>query len=232
MIDFHSHFLPNIDDGSSSVEESIAMLRASYDYGVDVMCATPHFRAQKESPASFLKRRDEAFNRLPKDLDGVPQILLGAEVYYFDGISRSESVKDLRLQGTDYILIEMPFTRWSENVVKDVCSIKNRLHLTPYLAHIERYLKYQKGTNYIETIMESGALIQSNAAFFLEFSTSHKAMKMLKNDEINLLASDTHNMGVRKPDLGPAREKIEKKLGRGVLDRVDNLGREIIKNAL
>lgn len=232
MIDFHSHFLPNIDDGSSSVEESIAMLRASYEYGVDVICATPHFRPQKESPASFLKRRDEALSKLPKDLDGVPRILLGAEVYYFDGISRSESVKDLRLQGTDYILIEMPFARWSENVVRDVCSIKSRLHLTPYLAHIERYLKYQKGTNYIETIIDSGALIQSNAEFFLGLGTSHKAMKMLKNDEIHILGSDTHNMGARRPDLGPARERIEKKLGHEVLDRIDSVGREIIRNAL
>lgn len=232
MIDFHSHFLPQMDDGSSSVEESIAMLRASYDYGVKVIVSTSHFRAQKEDPDSFLKRRAEALAKLPSDMENVPKIVLGAEVYYFDNMSHSDSVKKLRLEGTDYILVEMPFTRWSDNVVRDVCSIRKRLGLTPYLAHIERYLKYQKGTDYIERLMGEGVLIQSNASFFLDFSTGHKAMKMLKNGEINLLGSDTHNMTVRKPDLGPAVQKIEKKLGKDVLDRVDRLGRHILKDVI
>ena len=231
MIDFHSHFLPNMDDGSSSVEESIEMLKASYDYGVNVMCATPHFRPQRETPDSFLERRQAAYEKLPLDMPGIPRVLLGAEVYYFEGISRSESVKKLKLQGTDYILIEMPFARWTENMVRDVCSIKARLRLTPYMAHIERYIKYQKGTDYIDRIRDSGALIQSNASFFLDSKTSRKAMKMLKKGEIDLLASDCHNMNARKPDLGPAREKIENKLGHEVLDRVDFLGMKIIGNS-
>lgn len=232
MIDFHSHVLPQMDDGSSSVEESIAMLKASYNYGIDIMVATPHFRAQKENPDKFVQRRAEAFKKLPTNLDGIPKIVLGAEVYYFDNMSHSDDVKKLRLEGTDYVLVEMPFVRWTDNIVKDVCNIKKRLGLTPYLAHIERYLKYQKGTDYIAQLRDSGVLIQSNASFFLEFSTGHKAMKMLKAGEINLLGSDTHNMTSRAPDLGPAFEKIEKKLGKEALDNVDRLGRHILKDVI
>ena len=42
MVDIHSHILPEIDDGSHSLDESIEMCRASADDGVSVMVATPH----------------------------------------------------------------------------------------------------------------------------------------------------------------------------------------------
>ena len=37
MIDFHSHILPEIDDGAKSVEESIAMLKMLKEQGVEVI---------------------------------------------------------------------------------------------------------------------------------------------------------------------------------------------------
>ena len=43
VIDFHSHILPGIDDGSRNVETSIGMLRMCREQGVDIMIATPHF---------------------------------------------------------------------------------------------------------------------------------------------------------------------------------------------
>ena len=53
MIDWHNHLLPNMDDGSRSVEESLAMLRAQAAQGVTTVMATPHFYANDESVASF-----------------------------------------------------------------------------------------------------------------------------------------------------------------------------------
>ena len=57
MIDFHSHILPGMDDGSSSPEESIAMLEMSAGQGIDHIFATSHFYPDEEDPASFLRRR-------------------------------------------------------------------------------------------------------------------------------------------------------------------------------
>ena len=62
--DFHSHILPEIDDGSSSVEESLAMLQAERDQGIQSVVATPHFYAHHDSPERFLKRRAAARQRL------------------------------------------------------------------------------------------------------------------------------------------------------------------------
>ena len=59
-VDFHSHILPSIDDGSRSVEESIGMLRAMAKQGITHVVATPHFYPQHDTPERFLKRRAEA----------------------------------------------------------------------------------------------------------------------------------------------------------------------------
>ena len=42
-IDFHTHILPGMDDGSSSIEESLAMLQAEGDAGIERVVFTPHF---------------------------------------------------------------------------------------------------------------------------------------------------------------------------------------------
>ena len=52
MIDIHSHVLPGIDDGSKSVDMSLAMLKESYKQGVDTVVATPHFYI-KENTIDF-----------------------------------------------------------------------------------------------------------------------------------------------------------------------------------
>ena len=104
MIDFHSHFLPNMDDGSRSLEESCAMLRESARQGVTVMVATPHFYPARETPEAFLRRRSEAFERIEAD-DGFPKILLGAEVAYFHGISRCDCLDRLSTEGTKLLLL-------------------------------------------------------------------------------------------------------------------------------
>ena len=59
-VDFHSHILPGIDDGSKSVEESLAMLRMAGEQGIECVVATPHFYPRYDSPKKFLARRAEA----------------------------------------------------------------------------------------------------------------------------------------------------------------------------
>ena len=53
MIDWHSHVLPALDDGSRSVDESLALLKMLSEQGVDTVIATPHFYADRESLSSF-----------------------------------------------------------------------------------------------------------------------------------------------------------------------------------
>ena len=235
MIDFHSHFLPRMDDGSASTEQSMRMLRTAYRQGVDQIVATSHFYGHRESPEDFLRRRARSAARLPlAEAEDVPRIFLGAEVYYFESMSHSEDLRRLTIEGSEYILIEMPFVRWSDHILAEVLNVRERLHLTPYIAHLERYATLQRGTDNIEQLMREGFIIQCNAEFFLDkglFGTGRKALKLFEQGKIHLLGSDMHNMSDRPPNVGPARALIREKLGGEQLEYLDRLGSHILKKA-
>lgn len=216
MIDIHSHILPGMDDGSSSLEESLAMARESARQGVRLLAATPHFYATQENPASFLRRREKSLALLESAWeDGFPTMVVGAEVRYFDGISRVEKIAHLTLDHTRILLLEMPFTSWSRRMVEEVVELQRSRGLQVLLAHVERYLKDQDGQVW-ETFRQNGVWMQCNANFFLRWQTKRKAQALFKKGEIQMLGSDTHNMTTRPPNLALARDALVKSLGQAV----------------
>lgn len=200
MIDFHTHILPGIDDGSRNVAESISLLQEELHQGVDEVFLTPHYYAEENSPASFLKERDRAWRTLePQVSPELPTLRLGAEVQYFEGICAVEDVVHLRIAGTDYLLLEMPFQTWSDRMIGNVLELNDRRGVQIVLAHIERYLAMQK-PKVLEILRAGGILMQSNVSFFAGWRTRRKAVEMLKKGQIQFLGSDCHNMTTRKPN--------------------------------
>ena len=53
MIDFHTHILPGIDDGSRNSEESIQMLNLEQEQDITKIVFTPHFYANRNSVERF-----------------------------------------------------------------------------------------------------------------------------------------------------------------------------------
>ena len=140
MIDFHSHILPLVDDGSRSVNESCELLKLLARQGIEKVVATPHFYAERESVDEFLLRRKASFEALSAEMsEGMPEVLLGAEVRYYQGISNLKGLRDLRIDGSDLLLLEMPNCRWTEYIIKELAQINNIGSITIVLAHIERY---------------------------------------------------------------------------------------------
>lgn len=218
MIDFHSHILPGIDDGSKSVEETLQLLRMLSDQGIKIVCATPHFNADRISVDDFLEKRTASYKSLEGILtDDLPEIRQGAEVAYYEGISRMESLSKLCIEGTGLLLIEMPFTAWTEFTVQEIIQLSCSGNMRIVLAHIERYLPYLK-KSVLNRILETDILLQVNASFFNDFPTRRKALKMLKNGDIQLFGSDCHNTSVRPPKLSDALCIVEKKMGAEYLD--------------
>lgn len=66
MIDFHTHILPGMDDGSRDVRESLQMLTLESEQGVQETLLTPHFYAHFDKISSFLERREHSFQKLTK----------------------------------------------------------------------------------------------------------------------------------------------------------------------
>ena len=235
ITDLHSHILPEMDDGARDVAESLSMLSAAYAQGVRTIVASSHFYADRESPEEFLSRREKAVDRLIRGgyspEKGYPVIYLGAEVAVFTGMSRSAQLSSLAIGGGRGILIEMPFERWTEGVISEVLALREALGLRPIIAHIERYINYQKRST-LCSLIEGGVLIQSNAEYFLEKKTAKKAMKLLLQGGIHLLGSDAHGLTERVPNLGEGIGRIlEHKYGEQLLIDVVECSRYVLKKA-
>lgn len=225
MIDWHSHVLPKIDDGSQSLEETLKLLNILSSQGVTAVIATPHFYANDESVETFLKRRRESYESLCGALSSdMPKILLGAEVSYYSGISRMEGLSKLCIEGTRLLLLEMPFARWTDHTVRELKELAAQGDVTVILAHIERYIDMQ-GEEVFDELAEYGVIMQVNSSFFNRASTKRKALKLLKRGVIQLIGSDTHNVKLRPPTLGDAYNTIEKKFGNNLLLEIKEYGR-------
>ena len=223
IIDFHSHILPGIDDGSKSVEESIQMLRMMAKQGITHVVATPHFYPQHDTPERFLKRRAEAEAALREAMVGendLPTLSIGAEVYYFRGISDSNAIKELTVDRKRCILVEMPSAPWTETMYQELEALSVKRGLTPVIAHLDRYIGPFRTHGIPKRLAALPVLVQANAEFFLEGTTARMALRMLKNGMIHLLGSDCHDLNDRSPNLGEALERIQKHLGSEPLEHI------------
>ena len=210
MIDFHSHILPGVDDGSSSTEESIALLKMLKSQGVQTVLATPHFYPERETVKEFLKRRNNAYNELKTFLnEEMPNVLLGAEVKFYDGISHIEDIEELYIQNSNLLLLEMPFSKWSEYTIKELVRFACLGNTRIILAHIERYMSFQK-TQVLQNLIENGIVMQANASYFTKFSTRKKAARLLEERFIHIIGSDCHNLTDRAPKIDQALRYIKK----------------------
>ena len=235
IIDFHTHILPGIDDGSHNVEESIALLRKEAEQGITHVVATPHFYPQYDTPERFLERRAEAEAILREEMSkhtGLPKLSVGAEVYFFNGISDSDAILPLTIDKKRCILIEMPLGPWPEKVYRELEDIYCKQNLLPVVAHVERYLGRFRTFGIPGRLAELPVLVQANAEFFLDKRTSAKALRMLKKDQIHLLGSDCHNLSSRSPNLMEAVALIEKRLGREAIETICSWQQEALGNTM
>ena len=235
VVDFHTHILPGIDDGSSSVEESLAMLLMEKEQGASLVVATPHFYPQNDRPEKFLQRRKAAFEQLTEKIspdDKLPQIILGAEVYYFKGIGQWEGLRDFAIENTNYLLLEMPMVKWDSRMYDDIYDIYRSQGLVPIIAHLDRYINIFNVKGVVDNLSELPVAIQANAGFFLDKSSKRLALKLLKNNVINIIGTDCHNLQARKPNLKVALDVIEQQLGEEYIKRINLAGEKILSGAI
>lgn len=232
MIDFHSHVLPRMDDGSSSVEESVAMLSLLREQGVTRVFATPHFDPMRDTPQSFLERRADSLRALrPSLTDALPEVLLGAEVAYFPGISHMEELRQLRLERTGLLLLEMPVARWSDSTIRELMELTRVDGIRILIAHVERYLDFQSPA-VIDELLRFGILMQVNASFFLRRPTRRVALRLLSSGCVHLLGSDTHGLTSRPPRIADAISIIERRLGRETVEALRARGERLLEKSM
>ena len=230
VIDFHSHILPGIDDGSKDLETSLEMLRMSAAQGVTDMIATPHFYASKEGFETYLEKRIHAFETLcASRTSDMPRIRLGAEVAFFKGISQAEKIEELAEQTGRILLLEMPFMEWTDRDIQEVERMASCGRYTLMLAHMERYMGMSENKKKLKELLEFPAVVQINAESLLDWKKRGKLIRMFRKGQAEVLGSDCHGIHHRQPNLANGREVLEKKLGCEFLEQMDAQGSRLLR---
>ncbi|MEE0944817.1 MAG: CpsB/CapC family capsule biosynthesis tyrosine phosphatase [Clostridia bacterium] len=219
MIDFHSHILPAVDDGADDITTALKMLKRAKRDGIDTVVSTSHAYIGDESDIDrFLERRNSAYDELQKAMmaDGgdFPEIRLGAELHLKAYMGKYDSVARLAIQGTDYILLEMPYSGWNQDLYEAIYNIQ-LMGLKPIMAHIERYMRFRSEFHNLKALE---VLFQVNADSFTHKRMRKTLLELFYGGYIHILGSDMHNLDERKNKLKEACEILCEKFGQGFVD--------------
>lgn len=238
MIDFHTHIIPGIDDGSHTVTESIEMLKMSYAQGIDTVILSSHFRLGEHKIKTYLKDRQDRLDMIREALTDedrklIPKVILGCEIEYNSSINSWDYIGELAIKGTNYVMTEMPFIPWSKEVVRNIDRIALGTPFTPILPHIDRYFHTFTKETYIRHYFDMPeVLLQMNAIYINNVRNVPYFKPLFDDGTIDLIGSDCHGTEWRPQDLGRAIKVLRELCGQETLDRIDKLGREIIKDAI
>jgi protein-tyrosine phosphatase len=204
MLDMHTHILPNVDDGSKSLDISRRLLLQEINQGITKVILTPHQNKNNLDKNGLI----EKFNSFKDDVKDLNILLaLGCEIYYYPEL-KNDLLNDkiLTMDNSKYVLIE-----FSTRIEENISDILYDLSLTGYkiiLAHIERY-SYLKLSDYDE--IHKYGKIQVNSKSILNKEYKKQMKYLLKNNLIDFIASDCHDLDRRNVEFMDALKYLEKK---------------------
>lgn len=222
MIDIHTHILPSVDDGSQDLETSLKLIEIEIMQGVTDIVLTPHIqsrvtKATKEEQVIAFNTLKEAVKLAKLDIN----LYLAGEIHYRSHLNTNYD--DYSFGKYKYILMEFP-TR-IETPIEDICFDLMHMGYQVIVAHTERY--QYLSIDDIKNIKKTGALIQTNASSILNLdkSVDKKTVKqMIKHNLIDVIATDTHNVNKRPPNLLEAKKILKKYYEK---DKLENLFNQI-----
>ncbi|MCF6279636.1 MAG: histidinol phosphatase [Flavobacteriaceae bacterium] len=197
FVDIHSHLLPEIDDGSKNIEESIRLIKNFRSFGIKNITTTPHILG------SFWPNTPEIINEkldlVRKELihQNITDIQLNAAAEYMldEKFMRLLYDKNLLTLKDNYILIELSYINPPENIFNIIFDIQANGY-KPILAHPERYLFYHYKFEKYKKLKDAGCYFQLNLLSLVGYYGSEvnkTAIQLLKNNLIDFLGSDVHN---------------------------------------
>ena len=215
ITDFHSHILPSFDDGAADTETAIKMLTLSKSMGVSCVVSTSHcYPCSSEDIDKFLDGRERAYSKLMDAIAAsgadVPEIRLGCEVHLTCDLTGFRDVERLCVDGTSYMLLEMPASKWTDNTIDNVYKLSIS-GIKPIIAHAERNIKQNE--DLLNSLYMLDILIQINAGSFGVPTLKKFIDKMMKNKMIHIIGTDMHNLTSRRPVMDNAEKYIKKRFG-------------------
>lgn len=237
MIDIHTHILFDVDDGSDTITESVALVKSAISAGVTGIIFTPHYTGNTKKDYRN-ENVDKHFSELVKEIKERNleiDIFLGNEIAVYgniceimdDGIAKT-------LASSRYMLIEFPMEVEINYCLDTVYEMKMR-GITPIIAHPERCECFKRDFSLVDKAIKEGACIQVNVgSVFGDYGRKAKkiARKLLKNKSVHFLASDNHHIIRDKYSVLPKRlHKLNRMFGSEYINELTIYNQEkILRN--
>lgn len=227
MIDIHCHFLPGIDDGPDTLEESLALARLAVQNGITHTVTTPHIHAGRwDNNASIIKtlgfdlKRALIENDIPLQLEVAAEVRIGVEI--MDQINHRQ-IPFLGYWGDKKVmLLEMPHSHVPMGIERMVAWLLER-DILPMVAHPERNKDVHRKLSKLDPLIELGCLFQVTASSVSGQwgEPSYKrAVELLEKGVVTVLASDAHSVKNRPPELRRGRDAAAEIIGKDAAQRL------------
>ena len=216
MIDIHAHILPQVDDGSPSIECSLEMARLAVESGVAAMIATPHCNLPDSGAplwADTLTRRAQELSRALEEREIPLRLYAGMEIFGTpDTAEKLRGGRLCTLAGSRYPLIEFPFHSYGREATEILGSVL-AMGLRPIVAHPERYRYTQDEPQLLNLWADMGCLLQVNRGSLLgRFGERAETLghSMVGRGFAAFVASDAHTSVVRTPWMRDVQELLRR----------------------
>ena len=212
--DIHTHILPDIDDGPDTLDLTMKMLQKEYDDGIRNIIATSHWRRGMFEPRSAkLLQQFELVKNAAKEIAEDLEIYLGCEFHAnLEMVETLDQKKRPTMAGTRCVLTEFK-NNSTESFIRERCYALLSHGYQPIIAHVERYEVIRKNIDFLEELADMGNYIQLNSQSVLGddgFFMKQFCKKVIKNDLVDFIASDCHDMNKRQPTMGRLIEYLNK----------------------
>ncbi len=232
MIDMHTHILPNIDDGSKSIEETFQLIKEAKKVGFNEIISTSHYmegyyetdNAEREVWVNAI------YEKLQEQNIGV-KLYLGNEIYFSENIMNLlKEERASTINETNYVLFEMPLNAEPLNLY-DVIYEMLQYEIIPILAHPERYSFIQKEPELVYDLIEKGVYMQANYASIIGLygkKAKFIVKKFLENNMIHFLGSDVHRKGTIYPKIPTILKELEEIVGKEKLEELTTINPKLV----
>ena len=224
MIDIHSHILPNIDDGSRSIDETFNLIREAKNVGFDAIVSTSHYMEgyyETNVPEREVWVKAIYENLQAKNID--INLFLGNEIYMSENIIKLlEDRKASTINDTSYVLFELPLNAEPLNLYDTIYEMQ-QYKLVPILAHPERYSFVQREPELVYDLVEKGVLMQANYGSIIGQYGKKAQMivrKFFEGNMIHMLGSDVHRQNTRYPKIPQILSELNSLIGEEKLEEL------------
>lgn len=197
VTDMHSHLIPDIDDGSKTLEESVALIKRLEGYGLKKLITTPHVMTEfyKNTPESILSGLEVLKAALVEE-DVAVEMGAAAE-YYMDEIflDRVMEGQELLTFGQNHVLVETGFMSKPSMLLESLFQLEMAGY-QPVLAHPERYLYLHHDTELLQALIDRNITFQLNLLSLTGYYSKPVkkfAEKLVDEGLVKLIGTDCHN---------------------------------------